>query len=325
MEGADSDTAEHGHTQAQSIPVLNLKDTDEQSLIDSLRFACEEYGFFYLTGHGLEEDIQAQFREARRFFSLSRDVKMLYAVNTSNHGYVWHGEETLDPQRQSEADTKENFQFGEERLHVDSRPLHGPNIWPSDSVLPNWKNNLSGYYQATTKLAMCVCRLLAKSLGLEDTYFDEKFTDPLSLIAMNHYSPRRSNPEKGVFGCGEHSDYVIITLLATDDVGGLQVRLKDDMFLDVQPMQNAFICNIGDAIQLLTNDRYRSAPHRVVNTSGRERYSTGLFFRPNFDFTLECLPSCCSEDNPPRYQPIAFGQHLTNKFVSSHTKFQTSN
>ena len=306
---------------SNSIPVVNLKD-DEEANVAVLRYACQEYGFFYITGHNLEGDIATHFKDSQRFFGLSQKEKMQYAVNSSNHGYVWHGEETLDPHNQKEADTKENFQFGEERSVADDRPLHGPNIWPKECLLPKWRESLLHYYTVTTELAFRICRLLAKSLGLEESYFNGVFTDPLSLLAMNHYSQRKSDPEKGVFGCGEHSDYDILTLLVTDEVGGLQVRLKDNSFLDVHPREGAFICNIGDAIQMLTNDQYRSAPHRVVNVSGRERYSTGLFFRPNYDFILECLTSCCSPETPPRYKPISFGEHLTKKFVSSHTKFQ---
>ncbi|XP_065175728.1 probable iron/ascorbate oxidoreductase DDB_G0283291 [Sycon ciliatum] len=315
---------DHGAMEQEvSIPILDLSE-EEDVLLEKLRHACEVYGFFYITNHGLESDIEQLFQSCKEFFQLSHEEKMKLAINASGHGYVWHGEETLDPQKQQEADTKENFQFGEEESGSEpSRtPLRGPNVWPSESLLPGWRQRVYKYYNRTAPLAMRICGLIATSLGLDRGYFEDKFTEPLSLVALNHYSERRSSPDDGVFGCGEHSDYDIITLLVTDDVPGLEVRLKDDTFLAVQPKKNAFICNVGDTIQHLTNDRYRSAPHRVVNRSGRERFSAGLFFRPDFNCVIDCLPCCYAEDNPTRHQPIMFGQHLLNKYRSSHTAFQ---
>ena len=122
------------------------------------------------------------------------------------------------------------------------------------------------------------------------------------------------------FGIFPHKDEVAFTILAQDDVGGLQIRVGDDDWLDATPVPGAFVINIGDTMARWTNDRFASTWHRVVNLSGRERYSIPFFFRPNVDAVITCLPSCQGPDNPPRYEPIHVGQHAIGRLQRDWTK-----
>ncbi|CAM9798398.1 unnamed protein product, partial [Hapterophycus canaliculatus] len=158
-----------------------------------------------------------------------------------------------------------------------------------------------------------VSGLLSEGLGLDASFFKGCTSEMAHALRLIHYSAEVSDPGKGVLGAGAHSDYGLITLLATDDVPGLQVRLNGEWF-DVPPRKGAFICNLGDMLQRWTNDHLRSTVHRVVNKLGRERYSIPFFFEPNFDTEVVCFPQFCSPENPAKHAPVMAGKYLLGKY-----------
>ena len=111
----------------------------------------------------------------------------------------------------------------------------------------------------------------------------------------------------------------MITLLATDDTPGLQILTKDGTWMDVPPKENAFIVNIGDMLERWSNGLYKSTVHRVLTSGEKERYSMPFFFEPSFDTVVECLPVCCSKDNPPKFPPTTSGkfQRARRRVLSS--------
>ena len=131
-------------------------------------------------------------------------------------------------------------------------------------------------------------RGIALGLGLPSDWFAEHLTsDPTVLFRIFHYPPGERGDEWGV---GEHTDYGLLTLLAQDHHGGLEVRALDGAWLDVGPTPGLLICNLGDMLERLTGGRYRSTPHRVRNTSGESRLSFPYFFDPSWDATVPTLP-----------------------------------
>ena len=162
-------------------------------------------------------------------------------------------------------------------------------------------------------------RALAHDLGVAENFFDDKLDQPLATLRLLHYPPRPDHFEPGQIGAGEHTDYGNITLLATDDAGGLEVRSRDGQWMSPPNYPGALICNIGDCLMRWTNEVYVSTPHRVVNPVGRERYSVAFFLDPNPDAVVACLPSCMSSENPAKYPVTTGAAYLKERLDATYS------
>ena len=157
-------------------------------------------------------------------------------------------------------------------------------------------------------------RFLALAIGLEENAWDKNFKNPLALLRLLHYANEKSAPERGVYACGAHSDYGMLTILLTDDTTpGLQIY-RGGEWIDAPPVHGAFVVNLGDMLERWTNNNYRSTKHRVLTSGERHRYSAPFFYEPDFDTVVECLDVCCSSSNPPKYSPTTSGLHLLEKY-----------
>ncbi len=157
---------------------------------------------------------------------------------------------------------------------------------------------------------------LALALGLPKGSFDKTFEDPMTALSLLHYGDVKSVPEEGLFGADEHTDGPVITVLRTDGTPGLQVLLKTGQWIDVPHRNGAFVVNLGDMLERLSNGLFRSTPHRVVLQGGSERYSVPFFYEPGFDVPIVPLDICCSKENPPKFEPTTSGQYLHDKYFS---------
>jgi isopenicillin N synthase-like dioxygenase len=169
-------------------------------------------------------------------------------------------------------------------------------------------------------LAARLMRIFAMALDLDEDFFRDKTDRHISGIRANHYPEQIEPPRPGQIRAGAHTDYGAVTVLLPDAVPGLQVLSRQGEWVDVTAPAGAFVCNIGDLMQRWTNDRWISTMHRVVNpprevAAGNRRLSIPFFHQPNYDAPIECLPSCCGPDNPPRYRPVTSGQHRLTKFL----------
>jgi len=168
-------------------------------------------------------------------------------------------------------------------------PLHGRNLFPE---LPGFREDILAYVQALTRLGHRLVEGLALSLGLEPSYFADRYTaDPLVLFRIFNYPSRPAPSGQDVrWGVGEHTDYGFLTILWQDDVGGLEVKTREG-WTAAPPLPGSFVCNIGDMLDRMTGGLYRSTPHRVaLNTSGRDRLSLPFFFDPDFDARVQPIP-----------------------------------
>ncbi|KAH9777118.1 diox n domain-containing protein-related [Citrus sinensis] len=300
-------------TEALQLPVIDLSSPDRLSTAKSIRQACIDYGFFYLVNHGVEEELISQmFNESKKFFSLQLEDKMKLA-RKEHRGYTALCDEILDPSSTSEGDPKESFYIG---------PLEGTlssmNQWPSLEILPTWRSTMEYYHQKVLSAGRRLIHLIALALNLNEDFFEKvgALDAPMAFLRLLHYPGELVSSNQEVCGASAHSDYGMITLLATDGVPGLQVcREKFNqprLWEDVPNIKGALIVNIGDMMERWTNCLFRSTLHRVMS-SGQERYSAAFFLDPNGDCVVECLESCCSESNPPKFAPIRSGDYIKER------------
>ena len=192
-------------------------------------------------------------------------------------------------------------------------PFRSLNAWPD---LPDFKRALLGYFDDCVALGQQIHRAFALDLGLHADFFQDKLDRSMATLRLLHY-PAISPGAPDQMSAGEHTDYGNITLLATDDVGGLEVRTRSGDWIAAPPIEGAFIVNIGDCLMRWTNDVYVSTPHRVVNRSGRERYSIAFFFDANPDALVAAIASCVPAGENPRYEPISAADYLKMRLDAS--------
>jgi isopenicillin N synthase-like dioxygenase len=268
-----------------------VRDADSSGAASSIGEACRDHGFFYVVGHGVDEGLQRRLEEqARAFFAL--DVQTKLRIRMELAGKAWRGYFPLgDELTSGRPDIKEGLYFGAELSDDDPRvqaglPLHGANLFPAE--VPGLRKTVLEYMDELTDLGHALMRGVALSLGLDAGYFRERYmSDPLVLFRIFHYPSVSESPSGNpAWGVGEHTDYGVLTILKQDDVGGLQVETGSG-WVDAPPVPGSFVCNIGDMLDRLTRGVYRSTPHRVLNTSGRDRLSFPFFFDPGFDALVD--------------------------------------
>ena len=256
---------------------------------EAIDAACRDTGFFVVTGHGIDPALRDDLeRLSREFFALPDAVKAEIAM--ARGGIAWRGWFPVGGELTSgRPDRKEGVYFGAELPPTDPRvaagtPLHGPNLFPSEP--PGLGPVVIRWIEQVTALGQAVLGGIALGLGLDRDWFARHLTaDPTVLFRVFHYPPGDTES----WGVGEHTDYGLITLLAQDEHGGLQVR-SGDVWIDVPPDPYAFVVNIGDMLERMTRGGYRSNPHRVRNLSQADRLSFPLFVDPSWDATVTPLP-----------------------------------
>jgi isopenicillin N synthase-like dioxygenase len=308
-----------------TLPIIDLGSSSEGEGASRARIAaeagaaCRDVGFFYVVNHGVDPELIARaFAQSHAFFALPVADKRKLAIETigGNRGYSGLLHEALDPARGP--DMKEAFNVGLDLSADDAELLAGApfralNAWPG---VPGFRETLLSYYDACARLGVRLHRAFADDLGLKADFFDDRFDRPMATLRLLHYPapPRGSDPRTGA---GAHTDYGNLTLLATDDVGGLEVRTRAGQWIEAPVVPGAFIVNIGDCLMRWTNDVYVSTPHRVVNRSARERYSIAFFYDPNPDAMVETIPSCVGAGEVVRYPPILAADYLKMRLDAS--------
>ncbi|MEM0935949.1 MAG: 2-oxoglutarate and iron-dependent oxygenase domain-containing protein [Pseudomonadota bacterium] len=281
---------------ARAIPLLDWQryagGGDEDGFVHDLGAACRGPGFFLLSHHGVDHRlIDDVFAAADAFFALPEADKAPLSImnNPHNRGWTPFGSENLDDGKPETVDRKEAFNIGLDLSPEDPRilagePFRGINLWPD---LPGFRDVMLRYFEAVLNLGRCLHRPIARDLGLDDLWFEDKLDAPLATLRLLHY-PAASGAA-GEIGAGAHTDYGSITLLRTDGEAGLQVRPRGGDWIDLPAHPDAFVVNIGDCLMRWTNDLYASTPHRVTPPK-RTRRSIAFFLDPNPDAVISALP-----------------------------------
>ncbi len=272
------------------LPVIDIQslyepEADQRRVASQLHEACRNWGFFYVSGHNVDQALQMQLMQLSwKFFNQTQSQKETLAMaygGSAWRGYFKIGEELTS----GKPDVKEGLYFGKELAPGDplvlaKTPMHGANLFPP---IDGFRETILTYLNEITILGHTLMRGIALSLGLDAHYFAQHYLDdPLILFRIFHY-PKLSQQhrDQALWGVGEHTDYGVLTILKQDQVGGLQVK-RGDQWIEAPYIENTFICNLGDMLDRITQGYYRSTPHRVLNTSDQGRLSFPFFFDPNF-------------------------------------------
>lgn len=277
-----------------TLPILDLSQLDAgpeaaARFRADLRAATRDVGFFYLTGTGIPTDLEQRLhRAARDFFALPEEDKLAIENVKSPHfrGYTRIGGERT----KGAVDWREQIDIGPERDAVEGGPafnrLVGPNLWPE--AQPELRAVVAEWHAALSDIARRLLRAWALTLGAEESYFDDHFGEPSTLIKIVRY-PGTTEPEPQQ-GVGAHKDSGVLTLLWVEPGrGGLQVE-RDGEWVDAPPVDGAFVVNIGELLEYATNGYLRATNHRVVSPRApHDRLSIPFFFNPALDTKLPLI------------------------------------
>ncbi|OWB55044.1 hypothetical protein B5S28_g907 [[Candida] boidinii] len=298
-----------------------------KELVNQVRNACLDKGFFQLVGHHVEPSLQENMLNySSKFFKLSPEDKLKVSKlnNSYNRGYETVGSQSFE--KDQTPDIKEGIYFGGE-IPLD-HPLFGkincgPNQWPeliegSKEEAENFQKAVMDYREQVLKLGTLVLKVIALGLGCDETFFNEFLVDPIAIVRLLHY-PKKDFVSESDRGIGAHTDFGAITLLLQGEVSGLQVMEEETgEWIDIPPNQGAYVVNLGDMMQMWSNDKYHSNIHRVMNIPGKERFSIPFFINGNPNFEIKCLPSCEDEDGSAKYPVVTVNDYIQRKYDQSY-------
>ncbi len=310
---------------ATAIPVIDLERQPAVVQADLLT-AYGDVGFAYLVGHGIGDRlVEEVFDASRRFHALPLAEKMAIELDGRHRGYIPINTST---DRNSELATvtrpnqSASFMMMREAAADDpdvvaGRYLAGANQWPD---LPGFRPTLEAYHQAMCELGARLAAAFFEALGADDGagLVERWFGPATTWLRLLHYPPQ--SPEPDLYGSAPHVDYGALTILAQDEVGGLQVKAADGTWIDVPHRPGAFVLNTGSMMVRWSNGLLKATPHRVINRSGRERYSVPFFYDPHVEAVVEPLPSCVSAGDAPLVEPERFGSFLRRELTAGYDR-----
>ncbi|MEM7685956.1 MAG: 2OG-Fe(II) oxygenase family protein [Pseudomonadota bacterium] len=309
----------------REIPVIDVSDLDKGSiqLHDDILRAYSGAGFAYIAGHGVPQDLVAGvFEASRRFHALPNADKMAVALDRNHRGFI--PIDTSTDRTSTLADVTKPNQSESFMMMRDAGPgdpdvqagvfLAGANQWPE---LDGFREAVTAYHDALTAFSRRMVDAMLHAAGAAPDEAAPVFERPTTWLRLLHYPPCASASDD-VYGSAPHTDFGAITVLAQDQVGGLQVMTPDGDWIDAPPIPGTFVLNVGDMLHRMTHGALKSTPHRVINRTGRERYSCPFFFDPSAAQTVRTLDSVPKRLRRKTFEPIHFGDFLRSELGASY-------
>ena len=298
-----------------AIPVIDLSqlhdNTNPSAVATALHAASQGLGFIYVSGHGIPADAIASARaSALSFFRSDENDKQSVLISEQHRGWLKPGAAKMDDD--AKADLKESFIWGAQDKVGDcseNHPLHGKNQWPG--FLPELETAAMTYFEHAHRVAHVLMRGFALGMNLDETFFLKSCTNPLSRASFVYYPAQPEDSGEEQFGVAPHTDFGVLTVLCQDDTGGLQVQDINGDWIHAPPIEDTLVVNVGDLLSRWTAGEYKSTPHRVVNTSGKERISLVLAFDPDPETIIDAndIPGLTATE-----EPISCGDYLLWRF-----------
>ena len=302
---------------AETIPVVDITplrdNTDPMAVARALHRASSGLGFIYIKGHGIPESAIEQARAvAFAFFRADAQQKAQVKVSARHRGWLAQGGAKMGDD--ARPDLKESFVWGfqdSNGMTREDHALRGQNQWPA--FLPRMEGLAMDYFAHAHEVAHHLMRGFALGLGLQPGFFLKTSSLPLSRASFVYYPPQPEEMGDQQFGVGPHTDFGVITVLCQDAVGGLQVQDVNGDWIAAPPIPGTLIVNVADLLARWTDGAYKSTPHRVVNSSGRERLSLVLAFDPNPETMIDAR-EVFGAGHVAASEPITCGDYLVWRF-----------
>jgi isopenicillin N synthase-like dioxygenase len=294
------------------IPVIDIAPLGDGShaglahVAGEMLAAAEASGFFYIRNHGIDQAlIDSVFAVAARFYAAPEVDKRSVTVNAGHRGFLKAGQATM--QGATRPDLKESFIWGLDN----SSDAHGipPNRWPD--FLPEMRPLLTRYFTEANEVGWRMLRAFAVAIGEPQDRFVRSIAHPTTRGTLIYYPPQPPDLDDEQFGVSPHTDWGCLTLLYQDRTGGLEVRGRDGAWVAATPIPGTFVVNVGDLLARWTNNRFKSTPHRVVNRSGRERYSCAVFVDPDRDTVIDPV---VRPGETALFEPVTCGAYVQSRF-----------
>ena len=297
------------------LPVIDIEDLARIETRRSIDAACREWGFFQIVGHGIDPSAAAALRrEMRAFFALPLAAKHAI-MRTAENPWGFYDRELTKHTR----DWKQIYDYG---------PPDGGSMAPQmPRELPGFERAITRFYAECESLAAGLVGVIAGNLGMPPDALESCFQPAhTSFLRLNYYppcpTPARPNDlsmaRVGHLGVNHHTDAGALTLLLQDEQPGLEVFHDGEWHL-VEPRCDALVVNIGDIVQVWSNDRYEAALHRGLVSAEAERFSVPFFYNPAYSAEYAPLPSTVDEQHPPRYRPIRWGEFRARRAAGDYT------
>ncbi len=305
---------------SSAIPVVDItalrNGSDPASVAKALHAANTGLGFIYIKGHGIPNElIEAARSKALAFFRSAPEEKEQVRITGNHRGWLGMGGAKMEDD--AKADLKESFIWGYQSadgVYPQDHELRGANKWPGH--MPEIETLCLEYFDKAHEVAEHLMRGFALGLELDADFFLRNNDKPMSRNSFVYYPHQPESADDDQFGVGAHTDFGVLTVLCQDSVGGLEVQDLDGNWISAPPIEDTLIVNVGDLLARWTDDAYHSTPHRVKNTSGKERLSIVLAYDPNPETAIDAR-EIFGDQYEPKEPATTCGDYLTWRFAKA--------